>query len=190
MMDLQKVSTVNAVQINYAENETKIMGRNPDIYYQYLLEYSTDNKTWKTLADKTKSKTDVPHDYVELKSPVKARYIRLTNYKVASGTFALAGLRVFGNGGGEAPAQVKDLMLSRSNTDKCVVDLKWTKSPRAIGYNIRYGTQKNKLYQNYQVLGVESLTIRNLNALQKYFFTIDTFNENGITKGTIIKEIN
>jgi len=190
MMDLQKVSTVNAVQINYAENETKIMGRNPDIYYQYLLEYSTDNKTWKTLADKTKNKTDVPHDYVELKSPVKARYIRLTNYKVPSGTFALAGLRVFGNGGGEAPAQVKDLILSRSNTDKCVVDLKWTKSPRAIGYNIRYGTQKDKLYQNYQVLGVESLTIRNLNALQKYFFTIDTFNENGITKGTIIKDIN
>ena len=190
MMDLQKVSTLNAVQINYAENETKIMGRNPDIYYQYLLEYSTDNKTWKTLADKTKNKTDVPHDYVELKSPVKARYIRLTNYKVPSGTFALAGLRFFGNGGGEAPAQVKDLILNRSNTDKCVVDLKWIKSPRAIGYNIRYGTQKNKLYQNYQVMGVESLTIRNLNALQKYFFTIDTFNENGITKGTIIKEIN
>ena len=39
-MDLQKECTVKAIQINYAENETKIFGHQPDIYYQYLLEYS------------------------------------------------------------------------------------------------------------------------------------------------------
>ena len=85
----------------------KVFGRQPDIYYQYLLEYSTDGKTWKTLADKTQNKTDVPHDYIELAKPVKARYIKLTNYHMADGTFALAGLRVFGNGGGIAPSEVK-----------------------------------------------------------------------------------
>ena len=189
-MDLQKESIVNAIQINYAENETKIMGRQPDIYYQYLLEYSTDGKTWKTLADKTQNKTDVPHDYIELAKPVKARYIKLTNYHMADGTFALAGLRVFGNGGGKAPSKVKNLSLKRLETDRCVVDLNWTKIPGAVGYNIRYGTGKNKLYQNYQVLGTNSLTIRSLNALQKYYFTIDTFNENGITKGKNIIELN
>jgi hypothetical protein len=189
-MDLQKESTVNAIQINYAENETKIMGRQPDIYYQYLLEYSTDGKTWKTLADKTQNKTDVPHDYIELAKPVKARYIKLTNYHMADGTFALSGLRVFGNGGGKAPSEVKNLSLKRLETDRCVVDLNWTKIPGAVGYNIRYGTGKNKLYQNYQVLGTNSLTIRSLNALQKYYFTIDAFNENGITKGKNIIELN
>jgi len=189
-MDLQKECTVNAVQINYAENETKLFGRNPDIYYQYLLEYSTDNKTWKTLADKTQSKTDVPHDYIELKTPIKARYIKLTNYKVPSGTFALAGLRVFGNGGGKAPSEVKNLSLKRSVTDRCVVDLNWAKIPGAIGYNIRYGIRKDKLYQNYQVIGVDSLTIRSLNGLQKYYFTIDAFNENGLSKGKNIVELN
>jgi hypothetical protein len=189
-MDLQKECTVNAVQVNYAENETKIMGRQPGIYYQYLLEYSTDGKTWKTLADKTQSKTDVPHDYIELAKPVKARFIKLTNYHVADGTFALAGLRVFGNGGGKAPSEVKNLSLKRSETDRCVVNLSWTKTNGAIGYNIRYGTQKDKLYQNYQVLGAESLVIRSLNALQKYYFTVDTFNENGITKGKSIIELN
>jgi len=71
-----------------------------------------------------------------------------------------------------------------------VVDLNWTKTQGAIGYNIRYGTSKDKLYQNYQVLGTESLTIRSLNALQKYYFTIDAFNENGITKGKNIIELN
>ncbi len=189
-MDLQKECTVNAIQINYAENETKIFGRNPDIYYQYLLEYSADGKIWKTLADKTLNKTDVPHDYIELTKPVKARYIKLTNYHVASGTFALAGLRIFGNGGGKAPSEVQNLSLNRSETDRCVVDLSWTKIPDTIGYNIRYGISKDKLYQNYQVLGTDSLTIRSLNALQKYYFTIDAFNENGISKGKNVIELN
>lgn len=188
-MDLQKECTVNAIQVNYAENETKIMGRQPDIYYQYILEYSNDGKTWKTLVDKTQNKTDVPHDYIELTKPVKARYIKLTNYHVADGTFAIADLRVFGNGGGNAPSEVKIINLNRLETDRCVVDLSWTKIQGAVGYNIRYGISKDKLYHNYQVLGAESLSIRSLNALQKYYFTIDTFNENGITKGKNVLEI-
>ena len=189
-MDLQKECTVNAIQINYAENDTKLFGRNPDIYYQYLLEYSTDNKTWKTLADKTQNKTDVPHDYIELKTPVKARYIKLTNYKVPGGTFALAGLRIFGKGGGKAPSTVENLKMKRTDSDRSIVKLNWTKTQSAIGYNIRYGIQKDKLYQNYQVFGVDSLTIRSLNGLQKYYFTIDAFNGNGIRKGKNIIDLN
>lgn len=189
-MDLQNECTINAIQINYAENETKLFGRNPDSYYQYLLQYSSDNKTWKTLADKIQSKTDVPHDYIELRTPVKARYIKLTNYKVPGGTFAIAGLRIFGNGGGKAPSTVENLSMERSETDRCVVKLNWDKTPGAIGYTIRYGIQKDKLYQNYQVFGGDSLIIRSLNGLQKYYFTIDAFNENGITQGKNIIELN
>ena len=190
IVDLQKESTVNAIQLNYAENETNLFGRNPAIYYQYLLEYSTDNKTWKTLADKTQNHTDVPHDYIELKIPVKARYIKLTNYRVPDGTFALAGLRVFGNGEGESPSVVEKLNVDRLSADRCIVNLNWTKVPDAVGYNIRFGTQKDKLYQNYQVFGADSLTIRSLNSMLKYYFTIDTFNENGITLSSNIIEVN
>ncbi len=189
-MDLQKECTINAVQINYAENGTKLFGRNPDIYYQYFLEYSTDNKTWKRLADKTQNKTDVPHDYIELTIPVKARYIKLTNYHMPDGTFALAGLRVFGNGGGRDPAKVENFGVLRPETDRCEVKLKWTHKPDAVGYNIRFGTQKDKLYHNYQVLGADTVTIRSLNSSAKYYFTIDAFNENGITKGKDISEVN
>jgi xylan 1,4-beta-xylosidase len=185
-MDLQKECTINAVQINYAENETQLYGYDPKIYYQYLLEYSDDNKTWKSLADKTLNKTDVPHDYIQLAVPVKARYIRLTNYYVPGGTFALAGLRVFGNGQGNKPAMVNNFKVTRSQNDRREVKLKWDKTPDAVGYNIRYGTQPGKLYHNYQVLGTDSLTIRSLNRLQKYYFTIDGFNENGISKGVKI----
>lgn len=189
-MDLQNECTVNSIQINYAENETKILGRNSGIYYQYLLEYSTDGKTWKTLVDKTQNKTDVPHDYIELGTPVKARYLKLSNYYVPDGTFALAGLRVFGNGGGKSPSGVEKLNVTRLESDKCIVKLNWNKTTGATGYNIRYGTRKDKLYQNYQVFDIDSLTIRNLNAFQKYYFTIDAFNENGITKGEKIVEVN
>jgi xylan 1,4-beta-xylosidase len=189
-MDLQKECTINAVQINYAENGTKLFGRSPDIYYQYMLEYSTDNNTWKTLADNTQSKTDVPHDYIELANPVKARYIKLTNYRMPDGTFALAGLRVFGNGGGRDPNKVENFGVLRSETDRCEVKLKWAPKPDAVGYNIRYGTQKDKLYHNYQVLGADTVTIRSLNSSAKYYFTIDAFNENGITKGKDISEVN
>ncbi len=79
--------------------------------------------------------------------------------------------------------------MIRSATDRCVVNLKWDKSPDAVGYNIRYGTQKDKLYHNYQVLGADSITIRSLNSLSKYYFTIDAFNENGISKGSKIIEV-
>jgi xylan 1,4-beta-xylosidase len=189
-MDLQKVSTVNAIQINYAENNMNLFGRADGIYYQYLLEYSTDNKTWKTLADKTKNTADAPHDYIELKTPVQARYIRLINYRMPDGTFALAGLRVFGNAGGKAPTPVENLNMARDASDRAVVKLNWTATPGATGYNIRYGAAKDKLYQTYQVLGTNSLTIGSLNGLQKYYFAIDAFNESGVTKGKKVIELN
>lgn len=189
IMDLQNECTVNAIQINYAETETRLLGRSPDIFYQFMLEYSTDHKNWKVLADKTQNRTDVPHDYIELERPVKARYIRLTNVHVPDGTFALAGFRIFGSGGGEVPSKVENLEILRSAIDRCRADLKWNKSPGAIGYNIRFGTHRDKLYQSYQVLGAETVTIRSLNSLQKYYFTVDAFNENGITKGHDVVEV-
>ena len=113
----------------------------------------------------------------------------MTNYKVPEGTFALAGFRVFGNGGGKAPAAVENLNVERQ-TDRTSVKLNWKKSPDAIGYNIRFGTAKDKLYHTYQVLGAESVSINSLNTAQKYYFAIDAFNESGVTKGKKIIEVN
>ena len=185
-IDLQKQSIINAIQINFAENNTKLLGRSENIYYQYLLEYSNDNKTWKLLADKRLNKTDAPHDYIQLAEPVKARYLKVTNYHVPDGTFAIADLRVFGKGQGTLPVKVENFRISRTLNDKREVKLSWKKNHNAVGYNIRYGEVANKLYHNYQVLGSDSLTIRSLNRNQKYYFTIDAFNENGFKKGTEI----
>lgn len=185
-IDLQSVCKVNAVQLNYFDEATTILGRSDSDYYQYLLEYSTDGKFWNTLADKTSNKTSVAHDYIELKTPVKARYIRLTNYRVPDGKFALSGLRVFGAGNGKTTKAVSSFTAVRDTADARNVTLSWTKKPNATGYNIRYGTTPDKLYLNYQVLGSNTVTIHSLNRLQNYYFTIDAFNEKGITKGKVI----
>jgi len=188
-IDLERQCTLNAVQINFAENNTKILGRNTAIYYRYLLEYSDDNKSWKPLADKRLSKTDVPHDYIQLSTPVKGRYVRLTNYYIPDGTFSLADLRIFGSAQGNLPSIVENFSITRNQNDKREVKLKWHIKPGDVGYNIRYGSQPDKLYHNWQVLGVDTLTIRNLNKLQGYYFTIDAFNESGIKKGVNVAVI-
>ena len=187
MMDLDTVSTINAIQVNFAEHKTTLYGRSPEMYHQYLIEYSTDKKKWTTLIDKTKTKIDAPHDYTQLNSPVEARYIKITNHYVPDGTFALADLRVFGHAEVDKILKAPKLTVNRL-FDKCIVKLNWEENKKAVGYNIRYGSDPKKLYHNYQVLGDSStsLTIRTLNKFENYFFSIDAFNESGIFKGTTI----
>ena len=193
VVDLQSQYKVNAVQINFAEEGTTILGsktgRADSVYYQYLLEYSTDKKNWNKLADKTNNKTDVPHDYLELSIPVVAKYIRLTNYHVPDGKFAVSGLRIFGKGNGKAPRPVAAFAVERDTADKRNAILSWKKNADAVGYSIRYGPSPDRLYENYQVLNTDSLTIHSLSKTQQYYFTIDAFNENGITKGKNILNV-
>ncbi len=107
--DLGNVSTVNAVQINYADQDvdTSFLGKQQGTFHQYKLYYSVDGKKWNLLVDKSNNKTDVPHDYVELEKPVQARFIKLENIHMPTGKFAISGLRVFGNGNGAKPDKVK-----------------------------------------------------------------------------------
>lgn len=182
-LDLKSLCDVSAIQINFAEEDASARGRSDTLYNQYLLEYSTDNRVWHVLADKTTKKSDLPHDYVELLKPISAQYIRLTNYHVTSGKFAVSGFRIFGKGKGRLPGAVASFSVKRDAADGRNVTLNWRKDPSATGYNIRYGTSPDKLYLNYQVFSTDNLTIHSLNRLQPYYFSIDAFNESGIKKG-------
>ncbi len=75
-------SEVYAFQINYADQDAELMGKNPGLYHAYRVFESSDGKTWNLLLDKSKNRQDVPHDYVELKQPVKTRFLRLENVHV------------------------------------------------------------------------------------------------------------
>ncbi len=189
-VDLLENPTINAIQLNFADVDTKTLGR-PTVQtgYQYIIESSNDNQTWKTVIDKSKSDEDLPHPYFELKKSIKARYIRVSNVHTPDGKFAISGLRIFGKSTGNKPAALTDLEVKREENDGRVVHISWNKSKDAVGYTIRYGVEKDKLYQNYMVYGDNSITIRLLVKGTKYYFAIDAFNENGVTKGEITKEL-
>jgi len=75
--------------------------------------------------------------------------------------------------------------VARDANDTRNATLSWKKQANATGYNIRFGVQKDKLNRVYQVYGNTEVTIRSLNKDQKYWFAIDSFGENGVTKGDV-----
>jgi hypothetical protein len=82
-----------------------------------------------------------------------------------------------------------DFTIKRDEKDGCVVKLSWDKVAAATGYNIRYCIAKDKLYLNYMVYDKTEATIRSLVKGTHYWFTIDVFGENGVTKGKVVKGV-
>jgi hypothetical protein len=186
-VDLGEMSDIYAIQVNFADHDSELFGRNDNIYYQYTIEHSPNGKKWKTLIDKSNADEDVPHDYIQLERPVKSRYVRISNIKVPSGKFSLSGFRIFGKGGKKAPKAVSSITAERMG-DARSIKLSWEKIQNATGYNVRFGEQKDKLYQNYIVYGKNSLTINALNADKTYCYTVDPFNESGVTRNELVIE--
>ncbi len=189
-IDLESKPTINAIQINFADVETKTLGR-PQVQrgYQYIIQSSEDNINWKTVIDKSNSNEDLPHPYFELGKPIKARYIKVLNVNTPDGKFAISGLRIFGKGVVKKPGALNEFELKRDENDGRVVKLSWKAIEGATGYNIRYGNTKDKLYHNYMVYDKSEVTIRSLNKGYGYWFTIDVFSENEITKSGLVKQI-
>ncbi len=177
--DLGRVSTVNAVQLNYADQDADFLGKQQGIYHQYQLLYSVDGKNWKMLADKSKNKTDVPHDYLELAVAVKARYIKLINLHMPTGKFAISGLRIFGNTEIANPAVVQDFMVLRTEKDKRSAWIKWRTNNDAYAYNIYLGTSPDKLYNCIMIYGASEYWFKGMDKEKPYYFRIEALNESG-----------
>ena len=182
-VDLQHLSSVNAIQVNFDEYGAKQKGFVPGVYQSYVIYASVNGEDWYPVVDYSTKKTDTPHDYIEFEEPFKARYIKLQNkeYTVSS-NLSVRDLRIFGNGLGSKPRPVNGFTVKRNEEDPCKVSLAWNEVPHAQGYIVRYGIAEDKLYSNFQVMGETSLEIGSLNKGVTYYFTIDTYNENGITR--------
>lgn len=184
--DLGELSTVNAIQLNYADHQAEFMGKSIGKYHQYKIYASEDGKKWKVIVDKSKNTTDVPHDYIEFSTPVKARYIKLENLKMPTGTFALSGLRVFGKGSGEAPEKVQKFVALRTGPraegNRLVSWLKWQQNPAADGYVIYFGKSPDKLYGSIMVNGRNEYYFTGMDAADVYYFQIEAFNNNGVSE--------
>ena len=191
--DLGEMSTVNAIQINFADQDADIMGK-PETTtgHNYILYASDDGKKWRIIADKSKSRNDVPHEYIEFQTPFKARFIKLENYQMPTGKFALSGFRVFGNGSGEKPQAVKNFIPLRSGPkvegERRNVWFKWQQEPSADGYVIYFGKSPDKLYGSIMVYGKTEYYFNGLDRSDIYYFQIEAFNNNGIGAKSEIKK--
>lgn len=180
--DLGAVGTVHAVQLNYADQDAEFLGKQQATYRQYQLLYSLDGKKWQMLVDKSKNKTDVPHDYIALEKPIKARYIKMINLHMPTGKFAISGLRVFGKMGIARPAAVKDFLVLRTEKDKRSAWIRWTTNDDAYAYNIYIGTDPDKLYNCIMIYGANEYWYKGMDKEKPYYFRIEALNENGQSK--------
>lgn len=187
--DLGETSTVHAVQINYADQDVTFLGKTEGEHHRYKLYYSADGKKWKILADKSANAKDVPHDYIELTSPVQARFIKMEHLHIPSGKFALSGLRIFGKGAGKTPDGVKDFFVLRTEKDKRSAWIKWSPVDQATGYNIYLGTDPEKLYTSIMVCEGNDFYYKGMDLKKTYYYRIEAFNENGISASSNIVKV-
>lgn len=183
-MDLGRTMRVHALQVNFADHAFSLNDKNSYVNYQYIVEYSDNGIDWKTIADRSDNLKDMPHDLIVLNKPVDARYLRITNKKELDGKFSLYDFRVFGHGKGKAPKQVARFEVKRQD-DRRRFRFSWEKVDGATGYIIRWGVN-GKLNNATMVMGDTSLEAGYFNRDSEYNFSIDSFNENGITRGKTV----
>ena len=187
-IDLEEVSDVYALQLNFFDyEETGFWGRMPNLRQRYLVEASVDGARWRVLVDYRNSFRDAPHNYIELDQPIEARYIRYRHHYVPGKNLAMGDIRVFGLGGGKKTATVKGFTVVRE-ADERNARISWKSVKGAQGYNVLWGVAPDKLYSSWMVYGDNSLDLRALTVGQKYYFAIESFNENGISQRVFLRE--
>ena len=206
-VDLEKAMDVHAIQINFADDKldipcpgeikgTMTQPRYIDEYdraTRWVLEGSLDGENYFMIEDKSQVDTDFPHDLVVREDGLQIRFIRLTILEVPFAQApCISGLRVFGLGDGEKPS----IPAFEANRSEDELDLLVSvQGENAVGYNILWGHEPEKLYHSWLVYhGREHVYSKakiekRIGALvkgQKYYVRVDAFNENGITEGVVI----
>lgn len=200
-MDLGEEKQVHAIQINFADDCENVIAcpgefvKTPDTkryidlhsyVTRWTLEGSADGKIWTVLKEKKQAATDLSHDFIVMEEGKKLRFLRLTIHEVPYGVKpSISGLRVFGIGNGAKPAKANCQMKRISPLDFLVTV---EKQRNTDGVNILWGHEKDKLYHSYMVMGeCKEHRVGGLVANQSYYVRVDTFNENGITHGTVME---
>lgn len=182
MLDLGSKKEVHAIQTNFADQDFGFYdAKQPKLPYRYLIECSKDAKHWETLFDMSDCAKDNPHELLVLPKAVKTRYIRVTNQKELSGKFSIFDLRVFGFGSGKRPSEVQSVKIERGE-DRRRIRLSWPQADRAQGYVLHWGVDPDEMYSTCQTLTPE-IELGLFSTDQEYYFSVDSFNEAGVTEG-------
>ncbi len=188
-IDLEQSCKIYAVQINYHDYQNDMYGKIPGLHHQYIVEASENGTDWDILIDKSTAQKDVPNDYIELNSPQEFRFLRYKNIHVPMAYLSLSDIRVFGKGNGNPPQSVRKLNVKRK-VDRRDAIISWGPTQKAQGYNVFWGITPDKLYNTWQIYDSNTLEIKSLNTEQSYYFAIEAFNENGVSKISDITAVN
>ena len=197
-VDLGKCEDVRAIQVNFADEA--LSPEFPPVEYgsdrgdrrielepqisQYTIEASHDGENWVVLEEIAR---ECSNGYYEYSDGISARFIRVTGGKLPYGqVMRISGLRVFGNGSGEK-CEAAQAKAERVGDLEAVIS--WQPIENAQGCNVRYGTHPDKLYMSWLVYGADGVKLTTLIKGQEYYVCVDSFNENGITPGEIIKVV-
>ena len=194
-LDLGMESDVHAVQINFADDRIdipvpgKIGGaatqpryiEERDLKTRWILEGAEDGEVYEVLVDKSQADTDLTHDLIVWEEGKHLRYLKLTVKEVPYGQQpCISGLRVFGIQQKEKP-EIPEFTAERIGDLDMNVKIQGS---GALGYNILWGENPQKLYHSYMVFHPE----QRIGALIKgrdYWVRVDAFNEAGITEGNV-----
>lgn len=199
-VDLGDEFAVYAIQVNLADGNIQAPKNDPQefggqafmkryieirkLFTRYKVEGSLDGKVWFILEDKRNTTSDLPHDLFVYQEGRKLRYVKVTAYELPYGqSFKVSGLRVFGKGDGERPAQTT---ATADQTGELNALVQWEAVEGAQGYNVRYGIHPNKLYLSWLLYDQTDLDLCTLNKGIPYYVCVDSFNENGVTCGKTV----
>lgn len=190
VMDLGKETEINALQINFAEQDAVLKSPDETDYHAYKLYTSNDGENWDIFLDKSENRKAVPHDYTELDKTVKARFLKVENVHTPKmGKFAVSDLRVFGKGDGQLPSKVQDIKVERNAKDERFMKIEWSKADNADGYLVRFGYAPDFLNLCVQVKGGDATSLTNhlLTKGVKYYYRVDSYNGSGIVQSEIVE---
>ena len=82
------------------------------------------------------------------------------------------------------PDTVKQFLILRSEDDPRNALIKWINVNNATGYNIYWGIAPDKLYNNVMIYNDNQYYFKTMDRDRIYYFSIESFNENGISAKT------
>ena len=187
-MDLGKIMSINAVQINFQDFNANIFGKPDTLRQQFIVKTSKAGHNWDVTINFSENQEYRPHAYIELDNPVQARYIKFENIYFPNKYLAIGEFRVFGNGNGRRPATPESFNVKRQ-TDERNANVSWKAVDDATGYTLYWGIAPDKLNNSVMIYDDASYELRALNVGQGYFLQVEAFNVNGISERSKMVEV-
>jgi xylan 1,4-beta-xylosidase len=181
MVDLGHEASVHAMQINFADEQANLWGKQTGIHHRFRVLCSNDKEHWSIALDRSKNNRDQPHAYFSLEKPITTRFLKLENIEVPTGCFAIQDFRVFGKRPTALPSTPADLKVERSQSDRRNVQLSWPKVEGAYAYAVEFGPSDDKLYSSFLVYGQEKYAMHSLNVDTPYCFRVSAVSESGVS---------